>query len=639
MCGIAGIFTPVIPKGKEQDNYTAVARMLHRLQHRGPDDYGIWATSDKSMVLGHRRLAIIDLSPTGRQPMASVCGRYFVTFNGEIYNYLELRRDLITRGYSFRTTSDTEVLLAAVAHYGFAGALGKFIGMFAFALWDQQERKLFLVRDRAGKKPLYYMQANGVFYFASEIKALRGIRIEGDFLAEDALYHYLSFGFLPSPKTIYKGISKIPPAHYLEVDATLEPKITPYWRLIWHYRTDLSFDEALVQLENLLVDAVHLRLRADVPLGCFLSGGIDSGLITALASIKLAHPVTTLTVSFSEGQFDESSLARKVAIKYGTDHHDVIIEDDLRDLIPRALRAYDEPFADPSAIPSYVVSREARKYFTVVLNGDGGDEILAGYRRHQAIYYLMRIKFFTDLLSPSWLEQIFHMLPIPRAFRSPYAFLYRFIKGVNAQPYDRYMDWSMDGFNEMEKTSLLLNPPLLSENSESLLTRKLYGMVFPQEFDRFMAADFFITLPDCLLTKMDIATMAHGLEARSPFLDHRLIEWAATIPSNIKMQGFRNKPLLRALARKYLPLEIVQAPKRGFEIPLLQWLNNDLKPMVWDACLATNGIVLKLCHRKSVEDLLNNQQGLSPRKWARVVWILFVLSLWGNDNEDSLNSQ
>jgi asparagine synthase (glutamine-hydrolysing) len=630
MCGIAGCFSPLLNNVEELS--TAVGKMIRELRHRGPDDQGMWTDPRGRIILGHRRLSIIDLSLEGHQPMASGCGRWVISLNGEIYNFLELRRKLEILGVRFRGHSDTEVFLEAISQWGIEKTLTNVVGMFAFALWDTENGRLVLCRDRAGKKPLYYLENNETLYFASEIKAFKVLDDIHLSLDHGSLYQYLTFGYVPAPKTIYEDVLEVPAGHYMIIDQKFNFDIQPYWNITWNRKISTTFDNAIEEANRLLNEAVKIRLRADVPVGCFLSGGIDSGLLTAIASRQLAQPLKTFTVSFTDGTFDESSLADLVAKKYETDHYVLTLSPRLEDILPKVVNAYDEPFADPSAIPSYCVSAEASKHVKVILNGEGGDELFGGYRRHIAIKLYSYFEDFFEFMPEIFWDTVNKNLPQPKAFRSKYAFFHRFMRGLVRNPFNRYMAWCVDGFHESEKASLFKRMDREYWSSVDLLTEKYEMLELLHPLDHFMAMDFLLAMHDDMLVKMDIATMAHGLEGRNPFLDHRLIEWAISLAPAIRMKGVNTKPILRELAKRYLPAPVVTAPKRGFEIPLIRWLRHDLSQMVSDVCLSSDGILLELFNKDYVEKLLFEKHHLDPDRWSRRVWTLFMLALWGNQN-------
>jgi asparagine synthase (glutamine-hydrolysing) len=625
MCGITGIISQK-PEDPE-DRRSVVRGMMQALGHRGPDDQGYWSAAGGWVALGHCRLAIIDLTPEGRQPRISQDGRYVMVFNGEIYNYLELRRELELTGVAFRGHSDTEVLLEAMAHWGLEGTLPRLRGMFALALWDDHNQTLYLVRDRAGKKPLYYLKQPGYFCFASEVKAFRTLNEVGLSPDEESIHHYLTFGFVPAPRTMYRQVWRVPAGHWLGLDPHHRLTGKAYWQLSWGQKRQVGFGEAVEEADGLLKEAVRLRLRADVPVGCFLSGGIDSGLLTALASRESNRPLTTFTVSFAEGAFDESTLAQQVAERYGTDHHLIRLSPDLTQILPEIVKTYDEPLADASVIPSYCISREARKFLKVVLNGEGGDELFNGYRRQLAVKWFVRLQRLVEAFPDRGWRALSDLMPLPRSHRSGYAFAHRFMRGLGWDPYRRYISWSMDGFGEEEK-ALLYNQPNSRTNSADILKKQFGPLENLDGQDFCMALDFLFHMANDMLVKMDLATMAHGLEGRNPYLDHRLVEWSASLPSEVRSQGRTTKPILRALARRYLPKEVCSAPKRGFEIPLIAWLRRDLSTMVHDVCLSGNGLLRGLFDRASLESLLQERQPLDPDRWSRRVWTMFMLALW-----------
>lgn len=622
MCGIAGIR---VRESRSADwLHDRTIRMARTIAHRGPDHEGVWL-NDGKVSLASRRLAIVDLSPDGEQPMRTADGRYVIVLNGEIYNFIELRAELESEGLRFRGHSDTEVLLVAIDRWGLVAALERSVGMFAFAVWDAVESRLTLARDRAGKKPLYYAVEGEAFYFASEIKALRdgaGLRLSTN---PEAIHHYLSLGYVPSPLTAYREIREVPAGCWMEIKQDLTSRVERYWTLPEAGHIRVSHAEAIEETERRLTVAVTQRLRADVPVGAFLSGGIDSGLITAIAAQHSSRPLKTFTVTFGGGRFDEGPLAALVAKRYLTDHQTIHLSPDIRDLLPRVVRAYDEPFADPSALPTYAVAEAAGQTIKVVLNGEGADELFAGYRRAVAARYVSPLA--GVLEGVPGVRRIMGHLPRPTGFRTPYSFVYRMLRGLGLGPMERYLVWSSDGFTEDEKQALYREHRTLPPTSSALdeLLQRLAGR---SPVDHFMAVDFALSLGDCLLVKMDIATMAHSLEARSPYLDHRLVEWAAGLPRPLMFSGSTTKPLLRRLAAKYLPREIIAAPKRGFEIPLIDWVRGDLFPMIADICLSQSGIMAEMFDRRQLERLIFTKSGLDDERWAKRLWILLMLAQW-----------
>jgi asparagine synthase (glutamine-hydrolysing) len=626
MCGIAGFIAR--EPDRQLERARTLEQMLEALRHRGPDGTGLWRDPSGFAALGHRRLAIIDPSPTGGQPMEDAEGRWVLSLNGEIYNYVELRSELEHAGVKFRGTSDTEVLLAACARWGIDQALERAVGMFAFAAWEDDRRVLHLARDRVGKKPLYYARMGAALWFASEIKALckigRGpLPIDGE-----AIYHYLSLGFIPGPGTVYRGVEEVPPGHRLEVNAALDVRCHRYWRLPTKARRHVSFAEIVENVELRLKTAVTERLRADVTVGVFLSGGVDSGLITAIAAQQTGAPLKTFTVGLDSPDLDESRLAARMATRYRTDHSELRVGDRIEDLLLDVSRTYDEPFADPSAVPTFALAREAARSVKVVLNGEGGDELFGGYRRHLAARYFGPLERLTGGIGVAGLRRIGEVLPRSRGSRTPYTFLQRALRGLDVDPYARYVSWSSDGFDEHEKHRLLRSAPSAARSTTTYLSERFTDLKALPSLDHLAALDFLLAMPDCLLVKLDMATMAHGLEARCPFLDHRLVEWVGHIARSRVFGRLDTKPVLRALARKYLPADVVTAPKRGFEVPVKRWMREDLNQMARDLCLREGGIVLELCDRKQVTRLIEGQTGLDEDRWAKRLWLLLMLALW-----------
>ena len=606
--------------------------MTSALSHRGPDDHGIWQDPTGRVFLGHRRLAIIDLSSEGAQPMLSEDGRFAIVFNGEIYNYLELQKELNACNVSIKGRSDTAVLLAALGYWGLTQTLERAVGMFAFALWDRKEDGLYLARDRAGKKPLFFCHQEDRFYFASELKAFKQIHNLSLHVNYEIVPHYLSLGYIPAPDTIYREVYKLLPGHWMQVNSNLRTKTEPYWHLPTGQRYKIPFEEAVEEVDRRLSESVRIRLRADVPVGIFLSGGIDSGLITALAASHADQPVQTFTVGFDVGVMDEAPLARIVAERYETEHHEIRLNPDLDDLLPQVVRAYDEPIADTSILPTFAISRETSKELKVVLSGEGSDEIFGGYRRHLAVKYYQHLLAIARVLpQPVW-KGLHRWLPLPSGFRTPYSFLHRFLRGFAGDSYERYLIWGSDSFTEDEKTRLFQQNSKAFVPTSQLLADRYSRFNCLDPLGHFMALDFVVGMSDCLLVKLDIATMAHSLEARCPFLDHRLIDWCASLDYGTLMPGRTNKPLLRSLALRYLPDELVRAPKRGFEIPLVQWMRGKLFERVHDLCLDSNGIILRIFEPEEIRMLLQKRTGIDEVRWANRLWTLLMLALWDREH-------
>jgi asparagine synthase (glutamine-hydrolysing) len=626
VCGIAGLW--VRGGARLEALEASTRRMTAVLEHRGPDGRGWWCDQSVGVGLGHTRLSIIDLSDTGDQPMVDHSGSTLIAFNGEIYNYVELRATLESDGVKFRGTSDTEVLLALYAKLGLE-CVAQLRGMFAFAIWDGAERRLVLARDRVGKKPLYYWAPDArTLCFGSEIKAVRAASSTDPGIDSAALNDYLRFGFVGGARTIYRGIRQIPPGHVLVSTAPPETRLAPYWRPEWTPKKSVSFDEAVERTGVLLRESVNLRLRADVPVGILLSGGIDSGLITSFAARKAGAKCKTFSIGFENEEFDERSLARAVAERYATEHHEVLLRPDVSSLIPKLAWHYDQPFADASAVPTFAVAEYARRHVKVVLTGDGGDESFAGYRRDLSAALLSS---FTRLAGARALtgasRLLERLLPAPRSHRDPYALGYRFIRGLSVDEAARMVVWSSDGFSDDERLQLGQAPD--SERKESGAFEALIASLGRLGLlDRALALDLLWILPHDLLVKVDIATMAHGLEARSPFLDQELVRWALELPEPIRLGGIETKPILRRLARKYLPTLVSKGPKRGFEVPLYRWVSQDLREFCDDLVLSPSGLLASIFDRRKLERLLRDPVRGSRVRWAQLRWILIMLAAW-----------
>jgi asparagine synthase (glutamine-hydrolysing) len=574
MCGIAGIATPAgkpAEAGSHAGGFAALGRsMCEALAHRGPDDCGLW--HDSGVVLGHRRLSIVDISPLGHNPMAWDNGRLWITYNGEIYNFRELRRELESLGHRFRSQTDTEVILAAYDQWG-VECLQRFAGMFAFALWDAPRRRLWLARDRVGKKPLYYsVRDNGVLQFASELKAFVVDPTFPRDVDSAAVRMYLRYGYVPSPHTIYRAARKLPPGHQLLYENG-RAAVTRYWDAVPFALTtiDRSDADAIAATERALSLAVQQRMIADVPLGAFLSGGIDSSLIVALMQEQSATPVQTFTIRFTNPQFNEADHAAAVARHLGTDHYERTCDGrEMLEVVDRLADMFDEPFADSSAVPTYLVSKIAREFVTVALSGDGGDELFLGYPRYR--YH----------------EAAAAALALPRpvrhaaaavADRLPTRRLRRIgdvLRSDESDQYARFISW----WTPQEIFRLTGTPPEVAP---------LYADAFARtgamaRGDRPGLLDLVSYLPEDILTKVDRASMAVSLEARCPLLDHRVVELALSLPPSMKRRGRAGKWLLRQLLHKRVPRALIDRPKMGFGVPLGDWFRGPLRIRMEDYC-------------------------------------------------------
>ncbi len=637
MCGLAGL----IDRGRQRSRERFVdelARMTSAIMHRGPDDSGAWTDVHSGVGLGFRRLSIIDLSPAGHQPMESATGRYVITFNGEVYNFERLRAELALDGQTrtWRGHSDTEVILACVEAWGLDAAVQKFIGMFAFALWDRETATLSLVRDRLGVKPLYYGWSGDVLAFGSELKALRAHERFDTELDRDAVALHLKHSYIPAPHTIYRNVRKVMPGTI----ATFSPhnlrdvKTRPYWSAQAvaeaGQRSLVTSDAvAIAELEELLRDAVRLRMISDVPLGVFLSGGIDSSLVTALMQAEAGRPVKSFTIGFREGAYDEAEHARAVARHIGTDHTEIYVTPaEAQAVIPKLASMYDEPFGDSSQIPTHLVSALARRDVTVVLSGDGGDELFAGYNRYrwtEPIWNLARRMpgpvargagaTLRGIASPNALagRLVERLLP---AKRRPRLFRDKLRKIGNI--------FSVDSANEAYRSLVSqiadAESVVIGANRATTLlddvsiTAGITGIA-----ERMMLLDTLTYLPDDILTKVDRASMAVSLEAREPLLDHRIAEYAWRLPLSMKIRDGASKWILRQVLYRHVPQELIDRPKMGFGVPLDVWLRTDLRDwaetFLDERRLASEGILQPERIRSIWKSHLSGEEDVQHHLW------------------------
>jgi asparagine synthase (glutamine-hydrolysing) len=620
MCGIAGR----VNLGSEAPvDAAVVTRMCDLLAHRGPDGDGVYV--DGPVGLGHRRLAIIDLSPAGRQPMAACDGRYWITFNGEIYNFLELRAEFESRGWRFTSRTDTEVLLAAYATLG-PQCVRRLRGMFAFAIWDAQDRSLFAARDRLGKKPFFYRTDADGLAFASEPKAFFAEPGFDPQPALDAIHKYLAFQYVPSPWSAFRGVRKLPPAHYLLYrDGVVN--IQRYWTLRYDEKTPLGEDEACERLVQLLREAVRLRLISDVPLGAFLSGGIDSGAVVALMSEFGSAPVKTFSIGFDEEGFDELAYARQVAQRYHTDHHEFVVRPEAAAIIPDLVWHYGEPFADSSAIPTFYLSKLTRQHVTVALNGDAGDENFAGYDRYVP---RRRDEMWRRVPAPvrRFAAASASLLPGPSRSDAIIARGQEWLARRTGDAAEQYIE-SMMQFGPRTINGLCTPEFLAAAGGDAReLLRDAFRRSTGRDFlDRALDVDVGTYLPDALLVKVDIATMAYSLEGRSPLLDHHLVEFAAQLPPEMKLQDGVKKRIFKKAMRPFLPAAIIDRPKKGFSVPLVHWFRRELRDFTRDVLLSPTAQRRGLFKRDRVERLL--REHIDGRMdWHSQIWNLLMLELW-----------
>ncbi|MFH1902570.1 MAG: asparagine synthase (glutamine-hydrolyzing), partial [Candidatus Omnitrophota bacterium] len=594
MCGIVG---RIEKSGRETDPQI-LRRMADVLRHRGPDQEGYYRKN--GVGLEHRRLSIIDLA-TGGQPLKNETGDVILVANGEIYNFEELREKLEKKGHCFRTKSDNEVIVHLYEEEG-VGCLKELRGMFAFGLWDEKKEQLLLARDRLGKKPLIYSETPSSFNFASEIQALLlapDIKKEVD---RQAIDDYLTLQYIPSPRSIFSGIKKLPAGHYLTYQKG-RISLERYWEIDFNHKIKVSESEAGRLVLDALQEAVRLRMVSDVPLGAFLSGGIDSSAVVGLMSRISEKPVRTFSIGFSEKDYDELKYAGKVARLFGTEHSEFMVRPDIVAILPEMVKHYNEPFGDNSAIPTYYLCAETKKMVTVALSGDGGDENFAGYPRYRQALTLEK---FRPVLSriPKSLAGI-----IPRSGsdrQRKIAWILKEAPGLSEA--ERYSRW-MTVFPASEKEALY--QPSFKNFLSADPYQKLKDL-WPRadnHLDKMLCSDFNLYLPDCLLVKMDIASMSHGLEVRSPFLDQKVVELTASLPAGYKLRSGQSKYLLKKIFKNILPAEILKRKKMGFGVPLAAWFRNELKDYLASVILSEKALKRGYFHSGYLKKLFNEHAG------------------------------
>ena len=623
MCGISG----KISFSSKNISTQEIETMNDAIKHRGPDDGGTYVSPDGKVGLGHRRLSIIDLSPLGHQPMRYL-DRYEIVFNGEIYNFQEKRSMLEKEGYAFQSHSDTEVILALYDKYQ-EKCLDHLRGMFAFAIYDEKNNTLFVARDRVGKKPFKYYQDENVFMFASELKA---ILTQPEYERKPdytAIHHYLTLQYVPAPLTGFVGIKKLEPGHYMHIDLnTRKIEKKQYWKLDYSKKLDLSEEEWKKRIIDKLEESTKLRMISDVPLGAFLSGGIDSSAIVAMMAKNSAKPIKTFSIGFEEEKFNELKYAKIIADKFKTDHTEFIVKPDAIHLLPMLVRQYEEPFADSSALPTYYVSKLSRDHVTVALNGDGGDENFGGYSRYSAFQISLALdrfdflnrhigtplaKFASDMIQNTFFDRV-----------------YRFSRSLSEDYRKRYMDYT-SYFTNPQKAELYTDEfkqKVWQDDTYDLIANAFDRSGSDNRTEQAVSADFNTYLPDDLLVKVDIASMAVALEGRSPFLDHEMLELTAKIPFDLKIKGLDNKKyILKEALRGIIPDEVMFRPKMGFGVPIDHWFRGELKDYtrekLLDGRLVKEGLFRKEYIGHILDTHCNTQINFSPHIWA-----LLTLELW-----------
>jgi asparagine synthase (glutamine-hydrolysing) len=619
MCGIAG-FVEQSRSMTEEERARVLDRMCRVIRHRGPDDQGTMIEGEA--CLGMRRLSIIDLAG-GHQPISGCDQRVSVVFNGEIYNFRELQRELEARGHRFHTHSDTEAIVHAYEEYG-EDCVKHLRGMFAFAIWDARARRLFIARDRAGKKPLYYtLTPQGTLVFGSELKSLlehTGVRPE---VSEEAVDAYLSFGYVPDPLSIFKEILKLPPGHFLSFSGG-RVSVKQYWDFPFENVDAGSEEEVVETLRALLEEAVRVRMIADVPLGAFLSGGVDSSVVVGLMARASSRPVKTFSIGFHEDSYNELHYARMAARHFQTDHHEFVVTPDICEIIDELVWHFDEPFADSSAIPTYMVAKLAREHVTVALSGDGGDELFAGYTRYVVDRKRSGFARLPRVLRQNVMQPVSRRLPHGARGRN-------FLYNVALDPIDRYID-SVSMFTSLNKRELLSDDfrrRLNGREDASLASfRRLAASAGTGEpLDALLYLDSKTYLPGDILTKVDRMTMAVSLEARAPLLDHKLMEFTARIPAHMKMRGLETKHIFKRAVRDLVPAEILDRPKQGFGIPLDRWINEQLRDRTRETLTERRTRERGIVNSSYVDKLLSEHER-GRRDHSGALWTLLMLELW-----------
>jgi asparagine synthase (glutamine-hydrolysing) len=621
MCGIVGIANT----NSRAASRETLERMNRCIVHRGPDEDGFYVRENIGLAM--RRLSIIDLAG-GQQPIFSEDKTKAIVFNGEIYNFQELKADLEKRDHKFYTHSDTEVIVHLYDEYG-ADCVNYLRGMFAFAVWDETDKSLFIARDRVGKKPLLYShQSNGDLIFGSEFTALLthpSVSRAVDYAAIDS---YLSYLCVPAPQTAFQQIRKLEPAHWLRwKDGKIETQ--RYWQPDFSRKIKISEVEAIEETTRILREATKLRMISEVPLGAFLSGGVDSSLIVALMAQESSQPVKTFSIGFEEQDFSELKYAKLVAEHVGAEYNEFVVKPDALEVLPKLVEHYGEPYADSSAIPTYYVAKETRKFVTVALNGDGGDESFAGYERHAAMRIAELYHRLPTVLRTALIEKPISLFPTSEMKKSRVRDAKRFLQAANLPKTERYFRW-MSTFNRDAKKALYTREfaeTVAGENPSVFLDNWFAKANGAGILDATLLTDQMTYLPNDLLVKVDIASMANSLEARSPFLDHKVIEFAASLPENLKMRRFETKSLLKKAAAKLVPREVIYRRKMGFGVPIGNWFRGEMKGFVRDILLSEKSLNRGIAKREIVEKYVKEHTE-AERDHTFQIWTLLMLELW-----------
>ncbi|HQZ97925.1 MAG TPA: asparagine synthase (glutamine-hydrolyzing) [Pyrinomonadaceae bacterium] len=621
MCGITGF----VNSNREAVDRSVLEAMNQAIFHRGPDEDGFYVKENVGLAM--RRLAIIDLA-SGQQPMYNEDRTKAIVFNGEIYNYQELREKLDQLGHKFYTKSDTEVIVHLYDEYGVEG-LQHLRGMFAIAIWDERDKSLFLARDRVGKKPILYShQPNGDLIFGSEFSAVLKHPAVSREVDLEAIDNYMSYLCVPAPMTAFKQIRKLEPGHWL-LWKDGEIKTQRYWQPDFSKKIKITEEEAIVETTRILRESTKLRMISEVPLGAFLSGGVDSSAVVALMAQESEQPVKTFSIGFEEQDFSELKYAKRVAEHVGAEYNEFIVRPNALDVIPTLVDHYGEPYADSSAIPTYYVAKETRKHVTVALNGDGGDESFAGYERYAAMRIAEAYARVPAALRKVFVEVPVSLLPTSELKRSRFRDAKRFLRAANLPRTERYFRW-VTTFNRDTKKELYTSDFAASVSGQdplSLLDKWFAKANGTGTLDATLLTDQMTYLPNDLLVKVDIATMANSLEARSPFLDHKLIEFAATLPESMKMSGVGTKSLLKKVAARLVPREVIYRRKMGFGVPIGKWFRGEMKDFVRGVLLSERSLKRGIVKPDILERYVNEHIA-GERDHSFQLWTFLMLELW-----------
>ena len=621
MCGIVGF----INANSQPVNSEILEKMNACIVHRGPDDDGFYIRENVGLAM--RRLSIIDIAH-GKQPIHNHDKSKWIVFNGEIYNFQELREDLEKRGHKFYTNSDTEAIIHLYDEYG-ADCVQYLRGMFAFAIWDEREKSLFIARDRIGKKPLLYShQPNGDLIFGSEFRALLEHPSISREVNYEAIHHYLTFIYVPAPLTGFKQIRKLEPAHWLLwKDGKIETK--RYWSLDYSEKIKISEEDAIEETLQILTEATKLRMISEVPLGAFLSGGVDSSTVVALMAQESSKPVKTFSIGFEEQDFSELKYAKRVAAHVGAEYNEFIVKPNALEILPTLVEHYGEPYADPSALATYYVSRETRKYVTVALNGDGGDESFAGYERHFAMQISEKYYQIPKVFRKYLIESIASQIPSSTDFRNRLTRAKRFLQAGSLPREKRYTRW-MSNFDWQAKEQLYTKrffDEVAKHDSVQFIGKYFNENPRYSILDATLLTDIQTYLPGDLLVKVDIASMAVSLEARSPFLDHKLMEFAASLPDNLKIKRREGKYLLKKIASRLVPKEVIYRQKMGFAVPISHWFRGEMSGFVEEHLLSEKAVERDLFNAKHIRRLIaEHKANKQDNSWK--LWNLLILELW-----------